>query len=390
MHIENAGHTRAKRRREGRRILFIVPSLARAGAERQVVDLVNGLSHSNFDIHLFNFGIDQSLAGRIDETKVSVHKHLKRARLDFAVVKSIAETIDRYAIDIVHCTLQNALLYGVLGVWLARREEVLLVAAIHTTVNVDMKNELADRLVYQFLLRQCNEVWFVCHTQADYWMNRYRFLKSKSHVLYNGIDSTFFAPQACRCERLETTQTYGIPDGSTVITCIAGFRPEKGHDILVRAMVPVLASAPGTYLLLVGDGPERRKTEQLAQRIGVQENVRFAGLVEDVRPILAISRCTVLASTAVETFSIAMLESMAMGTPVVSTDIGGAAEAIEDRVSGLLVAPGDVQALASALEAMATSEQMARRLGDKARQQVQSRFDTRNMVTAALQRLEVI
>jgi glycosyltransferase involved in cell wall biosynthesis len=305
------------------KILFVVPSLTRAGAEKQLVDLVNELSSDKFEKHLLCYETDRSLSEIVDRDSVVLHFENKTRKFDYRLVRRIADVIDSHAIDVVHCSLQNALLFGGLACRLSSRS-VRLFGVIHTTINVDLKHELADRLLYQFLLRRCTEVWFVCHSQAQHWINKFAFLESKSCVIYNGVDSRSFVPDGTSKQADQLRPKYAIPTDAVVLSCVAGFRPEKGHDILLRAFKKVVNSCPHAYLALVGDGPTRTEVEQLADELGIRDQVLFLGRLDDVRPVLSISCCTILASTAVETFSIAMLESMSMGVPVVATDIGGA------------------------------------------------------------------
>jgi glycosyltransferase involved in cell wall biosynthesis len=109
----------------------------------------------------------------------------------------------------------------------------------------------------------------------------------------------------------------------------------------------------------------------------------------DVRPLLAGSNISVLASTA-ETFSIAMLESLAMEVPVVATDIGGASEAIQNGQTGLLVPPDDVTALASAIEHLIKDQRVRRQMGQSGRDFIKRRFTQRGMRAATSEVLKSV
>lgn len=103
-------------------ILFIVPSLRLAGAERQVVDLINGLSGERFNIHFFTFENELDQLENINTSKVKFYNHPRRYKFDFAPAKRIARIIVTESIDVVHCTLQIALLYGFIGRMLAKKK----------------------------------------------------------------------------------------------------------------------------------------------------------------------------------------------------------------------------------------------------------------------------
>jgi glycosyltransferase involved in cell wall biosynthesis len=110
--------------------------------------------------------------------------------------------------------------------------------------------------------------------------------------------------------------------------------------------------------------------------------VQFLGLVADVWPVLAAADVSVLASTAVETFSIAMLESMAAALPMVASRIGGMEEAVTNGETGLLLPPGDTAALRDALVLLHADRDLARRMGQAGRVRVERDFTVERMAEA--------
>jgi glycosyltransferase involved in cell wall biosynthesis len=359
------------------RVLFIVPSLERGGAETQVIDMINGLEESRYEIHVgvFSSKLQQMERLRICDAAVCIAN--RNHKFDFSAARQFARLIDEHEIDVVHCTLQMAVLMGWVAVRLAKRTPHL-VAAIHTTINRHRKNDIADRLIFYPILRRCGRIVFVCHAQAEHWQRKFPTLERLSTVVYNGVDTTKFDATKYRDLARDKKHALGVPASSKIISCIARFRPEKGHRFLIEAFAQ-LSGQP--HLILAGDGDLRESIEIFVRRCSIQDRVHFLGDVKDVREILAITDITVLASTAVETFSIAMLESMSMGVPVVATDIGGLREAITPMQTGALVAPGDARALQEALHSMLDDEHLAN-LGDNARVRVLEQFSQRAMITA--------
>ncbi len=360
------------------KVLCLVPSLRQGGAEMQAVNLANGLDPARFEAHLLYYDGGEALRDRVNTSRVRLHRLQKKRAFDFALASAVARIIDSEGIEVVHCTIQYSMLLGAAARLLARRKPPL-VAAIHTTVNLTGYYELADRLLYRGLLKRCAATVFVCETQREHWIAKYPELRARSQVVYNGVDTDFFDP-AQPIDSDSFRARFEVPLDGPMISCVAGFRPEKAHDLLLRAFAAVLESQPKAYLVLAGGGPTRESTEKLAQDLGVASNVRFAGPIADVRTLLAASDVTVLASTAVETFSMAMLESMAMGVPLVATDMGGTREAVLDGRTGLLVPPGDVPALARGLGRLAGDADYRRSLGRNARQLVLERFTERGMI----------
>lgn len=360
------------------RVLFIIPALGRGGAETQLIDLVNHLDHDLYDIRLvaFNPYIDQ--LDRLNIESDRFFHLLRKKKLDFSIIAQIARLIDEHEIDIVHCTMQFALFMG----WLARRRSVRkprLIAAIHTTKNVMLKTELLDRSLYRWILRDCCKVVFVCHTQADYWADKFPELKEKSVVVYNGVDAQKYSVESVQGRDLELRRELGISDTSAILSCVAGFRREKGHALLIDAFHR--AELADATLVLAGDGVLRPQLTAQVEKLGLKDRVIFAGKVADVRPLLLASQLSVLSSTAVETFSIAMLESMAMCVPVLATDIGGLREAITPGQTGDLMQPGQVEEMSAKIRTLMNDKTKCEEMGTTARQLVLIKFTNESMAT---------
>ncbi|MEM9056866.1 MAG: glycosyltransferase family 4 protein [Pseudomonadota bacterium] len=358
------------------RVLFILPSLKRAGAENQVVQLVNGLSAERFDKHLLVFEPTMDLRDQLDDATVRFWHIPRQARFDRRLARRIAEIVDEHRIDVLHCTLQIAVLLG----WQARRfasASPRLVAALHTTVNRGLKEELYDRFVYRWTLAAADSIVFVCKAQQAYWVDRYPFVDNAATVIYNGISPDAFNPTHYAEAGARLREELEIGVDAVVISCIAGFRIEKNHRGLIDAFERLPSSA---CLVLAGRGEQEEDVRRYVTDKGLGQRVRFVGELSDVRPLLAASNVSVLASFAVETFSMAMLESMSMEVPVVVTDIGGLAEAVEDGVTGLVVPVRNTGALSQALLSCVEDPPRLRAMGTAARERVVHSFSQQAMV----------
>jgi glycosyltransferase involved in cell wall biosynthesis len=365
-------------------VLFIVPSLTRAGAETQVVNLANGLDPEAFETHLLSFEQDVSQLERVDRDRVRFH-HPRRTRrwIDTDLVRQIARVIEEEEIDIVHCSLQ----FSVLWAWLARLRtprRPRIVAAIHTTINVDLKSELQDRVLYQWILRRCEGIIFVCQSQQTHWQSKFPFLVGRSDVIYNGVDTDRFSPEAVPGQGTRLRATLEIPPHAILLCSIARFAPEKGQHLLVEACAR--ARRHDLYLAFAGEGELQGAIVAQVRASGLEARTRFLGNLPDVRPLLAAADLLVLPSTAVETFSMAMLEALAMQTPVLASDIGGMAEAVIEGQTGALVRPGDAAGLTRRIDALTADPSGLAALGTHGRALVVARFSEGRMIdeTAAM------
>jgi glycosyltransferase involved in cell wall biosynthesis len=142
--------------------------------------------------------------------------------------------------------------------------------------------------------------------------------------------------------------------------------PVKGFEVLVRAFAAAGARVPHWQLEVWGEGPERGALERLAGELGMADRIRFPGITQDAYAVLRSADLFVLPSH-VEGFPNALLEAMACGLPVVSTRFGGAAaDIVQDGVDGLLVPPGDPEAMAEAMVQLMLDPQRRARLGGRA------------------------
>ena len=360
-----------------KKILFVVPSLKRAGAQIQLVSLITALDQKIITPHLFTFEENTDQLPRIDQKTIKYYNRQRRFKYDIAPAREMAALIDRENIDVVHCTLQFSLLAGWLATKLAKSSPKLMVA-VHTTLNRSLKDDIQEKLIYQWLMRRCDKVIFVCDNQRQFWIKKHSFLTRNSTFVYNGVDVSQYQPELFIDPGQKLLASLSIPKEASVLCCMARFSPEKGHRILLRAFAGLKGNP---YLLLLGDGAGRNDIEQLSDQLDVRDRIRFLGNVSDVRPSLAASNMCVLASTAVETFSMAMLESMCMGVPVVATDIGGLSEAVFPGETGDIVPPGDMEGLRDALQKMLNHPDQMKIMGSNGRQLVLDKFSQESMVT---------
>jgi glycosyltransferase involved in cell wall biosynthesis len=139
------------------------------------------------------------------------------------------------------------------------------------------------------------------------------------------------------------------PTDPPAILCVGRLQPQKDHDTLLRAFAHLAERRP-CRLLLAGDGPLQPKLERLAATLGIADRVEFLGHVEDPGPLYAMARLTVLASR-FEGFPNVLIEALAHGCPVVSTDCPtGPADVIDSPEIGLLARVGDPSDLAEKLD----------------------------------------
>jgi glycosyltransferase involved in cell wall biosynthesis len=194
----------------------------------------------------------------------------------------------------------------------------------------------------------------------------------KVRTVYNGLD----------LGRWNGSRQRQTEAARTVITTVGNIRRVKGHDILLKAAAEIVATYADVRFEIGGDILEPEffaELQALVQQLGLQDHVRFVGPVRDLFGHLSVADIFVLPSRS-EGFSNAIIEGMAAGLPVVATDVGGNAEAVENGVSGYIVRSEDPHQLATALLKLLQDPELARKMGTAAKQAVASRFTTDAMM----------
>jgi glycosyltransferase involved in cell wall biosynthesis len=195
-------------------------------------------------------------------------------------------------------------------------------------------------------------------------------------LIYNGVDLQRYDHQEPCCTLRDE---YGMEAGSQIVGVVARLEPEKGHPTLLDAWPAVLRAVPNAYLMIIGEGSQSAALQQQAQRLRIAHRVVFTGRRDDVPAVTAALDVAVLPSYR-EAQGLSILEAMALSRPVVASNVGGIPEVIEDGVSGLLVAPHDPSALATAISRLLLDHKLADTIGRAGHDTVRAKFCLEHMV----------
>jgi glycosyltransferase involved in cell wall biosynthesis len=199
---------------------------------------------------------------------------------------------------------------------------------------------------------------------------------TRGSVLYDGIDQPATAADA---DMEISRAALGIADDAPLAGMVARLHPQKDFETLVRAAALISPELPGVRFLIVGDDatPGQREhylaIRELIASLGVESHFVFAGYQPSARAFLGLMDAFVL-STRWEGLPLTILEAMAAGLPVVATAVDGIPELVQSGHTGMLVPPGDAEALASSLLAVLRDRELAERLGNSGRARVAAEF----------------
>ncbi len=174
--------------------------------------------------------------------------------------------------------------------------------------------------------------------------------KSKIRVIFNAVDIDEYRRRILEKDPDTLKQNLGIDKNAFVIGSVSRLVRDKGHDYLIAAMPKLIKTHPNVFLLIVGDGREKKRLEGLIKKFNLGKNVRLLESRPDITEILAILDVFVHPATFREGFGLSMLEAMAAKLPVVATDIWAINSIIRNRVNGFLVQPKNAHEIAETLE----------------------------------------
>lgn len=204
--------------------------------------------------------------------------------------------------------------------------------------------------------------------------------KTQVSVIKNGVDVDLFNPYLFdERSKKSIRKKFGIPDGKPIVSYISRFDELKNPLGAIKISEKILKLLPETQVLMAGDGHLLKRTKRKAVEAGLTNQVRFVGLQDDVRQILAITS-VLLAPSISESFGLSCAEAMAMEVPVVVSDIGGLKILVVDGVNGYRLNPSDYGGFAKRVVELIKNQKKGRSFGKTARRRIKEEFPLTEMV----------
>jgi glycosyltransferase involved in cell wall biosynthesis len=365
------------------RLLKIVPTLRYGGTERQFMTLSASLDPVRFRVELACLRPGGGLAADAVRHGLPVDTfnigpfHSART---LALQTRLARDVVRRRIDVVHAYNFYGNVFAVPPARLAGAPVVI--ASIR---DCGPYLSAMQRRVQRLVCRAATCIVVNAGAVRD-WLVADGYEPDRIVVIPNGVDlEPFLAP----IDPAAVRQALGFDVDAPLVTVVSRVTRLKGLEDFIGAAATLAERHPRARFLVAGEpGPGDdaylESLQRLANLLGVGDRVIFVGLRRDVPALLAASTVAVMPSLN-EALSNALLESMAAGAPTVATRVGGTPEAIIDGRNGVLVAPGDVTALASAIGRLLDAPDMAAALGRAARRTVEQRYSLQAMVGATEQ-----
>jgi len=286
----------------------------------------------------------------------------------FFNARALARLMGREKPQILHSHAWSASAAAALALRLTRQRPYL-VCTIH---NYPPEGWLARRIVNR-VARAADRI--ICVSRAlTYLLNESQ--EEKSEVIPNGIEipDSFHSREALR-------RQMGLPQEVPIAGTVARFAPQKGIAILLE----VAAKVKEAHFAVIGEGPLKPELEARARGLGLRDRFHFLGRVPEAKSLLPAFDLVAIPSLS-EGSSIAAMEAMAAGRPIVASRLGALEEIIVEGETGLLVAPGSSEELAAAIEKVLRNPSLAAKMGEAGNLRVRQNFTLEQMLerTAAL------
>lgn len=361
-----------------KKVIGLMSGIGYGGAEVQSILLFNGLCQNGFIVKVLVLDNERvQLSDRLDKS-IEVVFINRKAYFDPAAILQVKKNIMESTPDFLIMVDSYPVLYGIILNKIFRLKLKNLII-IHNTIPPNLKCAVQNRLIYAPSINWLDQVVFVSSRQRKYWMDKYNIHEKKAAVILNGIDVEHFEQFYRHNDKYKCRKQLGIPVDASVITMNASLWPAKSHEHMVAAVDILRKEGLDLFLLIIGDGPRRKYLEELSLQKGISDHVRITGYVGDVRPYLMCADISALTSTAVETLSMAAIESMAMGKALILSDTGGASEIVDEGVNGYLYTPGNIKELSDTIRKIFTNGRYLH-MGEKALEKAKRLFTWERML----------
>jgi glycosyltransferase involved in cell wall biosynthesis len=330
------------------------------GVKRLFAWMIPRFDPSRFRVSLISLRRRDTSEDTLDELGIDV-TYLGRSKFDPATYTALLKEIDRRQADVLHMHGYGATTFGRL-VGARRRLPTILHEHANLT-DTPWFQKVADKA----LARYTDLAIAVSKSTADFVINARLVPAERTRVVYLGVPLEEFSRPRSADEVREARQALGIPPDAFAIGCVTRLMPSKGNEYLVSAVKPVVERVPNARFYIVGEGELQGTLEAQAAALGLGDRLTFAGFQRDVAQVQSAFDLAVFPSLW-EGTPLTVLEALAMGKTIVSTDADGLQDVLTSGEDALMVPRRDPAALADAIVRMANDPGARARLGARARQ----------------------
>jgi glycosyltransferase involved in cell wall biosynthesis len=354
-----------------KKIMHLIATNFHGGPEKQVIEHLKRLDSDRYQGILASY----LEAGNPNETLEEAEKAgLKdfgiptSGGFDFSALVKIIRLLRQERVDLL-CT--HGYRSTVMGWWAGRRVGIPLVAFSRGYTSENPKVAFYEWVERKFLSR-VDGIIFVSEGQRKR-VKDFRIRCQRSWVVHNAVAAEASMDSLSEDIRKEVLERLGIPDSAEMVVSAGRLSPEKGHRYLVEAIGLLEKTSNNSHFVFCGDGPCQKELEMRSKELGISQFCHFVGFRKDIKEIFRAMDFMVLPSLT-EGLPNVVLEAFACAKPVVSTNVGGVPEIMEDGVNGILVPAERSDLLAKAIKDCLAAPEKRRLMGEAGYNKVRLNF----------------
>jgi len=336
------------------------------------------LSNLGHEVHFISYSQPFRLSGRdqgifYHEVPVSSYPLFEFPPYDLALASRMAEVAEFNELDLLH--VHYAIPHSVSAL-LARQmlaakgRRLPFVTTLHGTDITLVGLDRSYLPITRYAIQESDGVTSISNYLKEETLKHFGITRG-IEVVENFVNCDVYTPFTDEGKRLEARKRLADP-GEAILMHLSNFRPVKRVLDVVKVFAKVVREVPA-QLVLVGDGPDRSSAEWLAHDLGIQGKIHFMGKQERVNELLPLADLMLMPSE-LESFGLAALEAMACKVPSIATRVGGVPELIDDGVTGLLYAVGDVDGMAQGVLSLLNDRPRLEAMREAGRKTAQTRF----------------
>ncbi len=353
------------------RILYVIDALEFGGGERGFSQLSTGLNRERFKTYLAAHP-DSKLEKMVKQENIPFFPIEMDRRVNFKTIAQLLRIISQNRINIVHSMGARADFFA--GMAVRKLPETSLVCTVAMPVggfDIGFIRKIIYKIADHFSSRYVTQFIAVSKAIKEQLVRRCNIHSGRITVVYNGVELDQYNQNMNASEKIR--YSLGITDDYPIIGAIGRLVYQKGYSHFLRAAKQVYEEKKYVRFVIVGHGPEEDNLKSMAKSLGISHVCTFAGLRRDIPELLSAFDVFVLSSV-LEGLPRIVIEAMAMGRPIVATDIDGVREELEDGITGLLVPPENSDALAESIIDLLVDKDKSSQMGINARREAEEKF----------------
>ncbi len=351
------------------KLLFVIHSLVIGGTENLVYQMSCQLK-DKFDIGICCLDKQGLLWEKCEKEGFRLYNLHRKPGFQPTLVKSLSEVLKEFSPDIIHSHQYTPFFYSSLA-RLRSRSKAKFIFTEHGRHFPDVVS-WKRKLVNKIFRALPDSVTGVSQFTKDKLVENEGFRADHVQVLYNGIDTT------AKSEQLDLREYLGLASNQKIIGVLGSLREVKNPLFVLNSLPAVLEECPEAVLVYIGDGELREEISSKAKELGVDGNVKLAGNIIPATPYLSSLDCFVMGSHS-EACSLALLEAMLAGVPVIVSDRGGSPELVVDGKYGQVVECNNQKELSVAIGKVLAGEASIDKMAVGAKKRVEEEFSFGDM-----------